>query len=102
LSKTKNVPRLTSEISSSLRLICGLGGVYGVKSDAGPTAPVPYAPPASAIDAPTTGTTFLKRFFVFCAMFANLPCFQLGEFRRWSAVLQLKLEGEREAGHGQF
>ena len=70
-SKTKNVPKLTSETSSSLRLICGLGTLFpNDPSGVGPRAPVAYAPPASAIDAPTapaTGKAFFRCFrFGFC------------------------------------
>jgi hypothetical protein len=67
LSKTKNVPKLTSNISSSLSVICG-GVSHNCTSGAGPTAPVADAPPASAMDAPTTpatGTAFFRCFCLF-------------------------------------
>src|SRR5215472_5037670 len=56
LSKTKNVPKLTSKISSSSRINCGCGAVSrkGI-SGAGPTAPV--AAPCIAMDTPTTPAT---------------------------------------------
>jgi hypothetical protein len=57
-SKTKNVPRLTSAISSSLRLIWGPRTLFPNNvSGAGPAVPVACAPPASAMDAPTAPTT---------------------------------------------
>src|SRR5215203_2989603 len=80
LSKTKNVPRLTSEISSSLRLIWGPGtSFFNDGPDGDPTTPVAYAPPATAIDAPTAPTRgtaivrFLRRFCFIVAM-SELLC----------------------------
>ena len=71
LSKTKNVPKLTSKISSSWRVTCG-GVSRNCTSGVGPTAPVADAPPVIAIDRPTapaTGTAFLKCFCVLCGIF---------------------------------
>jgi hypothetical protein len=69
LSKTKNVPKLTSNISSSLRVNCG-GVSSNCASGVGPTAPVAAAPPVIAMDMPTTpatGTAFFRCFgFCFC------------------------------------
>src|SRR6476620_10460222 len=46
LSKTKNVPKLTSEISSSVKVNWGTGAVSrNGTSGAGPTAPAADAPP---------------------------------------------------------
>src|SRR5262245_36493955 len=64
LSKTKNVAKLTSVISSSLKVTCGPDAPCRT-SAGGPTAAV-ADPPASAIDAPTTpttGTAFFSCFF---------------------------------------
>jgi hypothetical protein len=67
LSKTKNVPKLTSKISSSMKVICGPAVSRNGTSGVGPTAPVADEPPASAIDTPTTpatGTAFFSCCFV--------------------------------------
>src|SRR5215469_16432824 len=67
LSKTKNVPKLTSKISSSSRINCGTVS-HKCTSGAGPTAPVADAP-GIAIDTPTTpttGTAFFRCFRCFC------------------------------------
>ena len=65
LSKTKNVPKLTSKISSSSRVNCG--EVSGkCTSGVGPTAPVAVAPPAIAMDTPTTPATGAAFFRCFC------------------------------------
>jgi hypothetical protein len=64
LSKTKNVPRLTSEISSSLRVISGTLGVSREDTSAAGATVAADAPPASDNDTPTTpsaGTTSLRR-----------------------------------------
>jgi len=64
LSKTKNVPKLTSAISSSLRVICG-GAVARDGVSAVCTALAADAPPASDKDTPTTpatGTASFRRF----------------------------------------
>jgi hypothetical protein len=67
LSKTKNVPKLTSKISSSMKLTCGPGAVSrNGTSGVGPTAPVADEPPASAIDMPTTPATGTAFFRCFC------------------------------------
>jgi hypothetical protein len=67
LSKTKNVPKLTSKISSSMKLTCGPGAVsHNGTSGVGPTAPVADEPPASAIDTPTTPATGTVFFRCFC------------------------------------
>jgi len=74
-SKTKNVPKLTSAISSSLRLIWGPSTSFADDvSGVDPPTPVAYAPPASAMDAPTAPITgaaivgLLLRFFFIRAM----------------------------------
>jgi hypothetical protein len=70
LSKTKNVPKLTSNISSSLRVNCG-GISCNCTSGVGPTAPVPDAPPVIAMDMPTTpatGTAFFRCFCLVCGI----------------------------------
>lgn len=70
LSKTKNVPKLTSDISSSLRLIGG-GVSRTCRSGVGPTAPVADAPPATARDKPTTpatGAAFFSCFRFVCGI----------------------------------
>jgi hypothetical protein len=65
LSKTKNVPKLTSKISSSSSVNCGV--VSGkCTSGVGPTAPVAVAPPAIAMDTPTTPATGTAFFRCFC------------------------------------
>jgi hypothetical protein len=68
LSKTKNVPKLTSKISSSLRVKCGAVS-RKFTSGTGARAPVAGPPPAIAMDTPTTpatGTAFFRCFrFVF-------------------------------------
>src|SRR5262245_5481687 len=64
LSKTKNVPKLTSAISSSLSVICGRMVLWDGVSAVG-TAVAADAPPASDKDAtatPTTGTASLRAF----------------------------------------
>jgi hypothetical protein len=67
LSKTKNVLRLTSKISSSLKLICGFGAAFiDGATGAGPTAPVADVPPASAMDTPTTPATGTAFFNCLC------------------------------------
>ena len=67
LSKTKNVPKLTSKISSSMKVTCGPGAVsHNGTSGVGPTAPVADEPPASAIDTPTTPATGTAFFRCFC------------------------------------
>lgn len=77
LSKTKNVPKLTSNISSSLSVICG-GVSHNCTSGAGPTAPVADAPPVSAMDAPTTPATGTAFFGCFCfvrgIVETSMPC----------------------------
>jgi hypothetical protein len=74
LSKTKNVPRLTSEISSSLSVNPGPVAVsFDGVSATGPAIPAADAPPASDKDTPTTpnaGTTSFRR-FRFEACFVN-------------------------------
>jgi hypothetical protein len=70
LSKTKNVPKLTSNISSSLRVNCG-GVSRNCTSGVGPTAPVAGAPPVIAMDMPTTpatGTAFFRCFCFVCGI----------------------------------
>jgi hypothetical protein len=70
LSKTKNVVKLTSMISSSLKVIFGPAAASrNGTSAAGPTPPVADALPASAIDTPTTpatGTAFFRCFCFVC------------------------------------
>lgn len=67
MSKTKNVPKLTSKISSSMKVTCGPGAVsHNGTSGVGPTAPVADEPPASAIDTPTTPATGTAFFRCFC------------------------------------
>jgi hypothetical protein len=64
LSKTKNVPKLTSAISSSLSVICG-GTVFCDGVSAVGTAVAADAPPTSDKDtptAPTTGTASIRAF----------------------------------------
>jgi hypothetical protein len=63
LSNTKNVPKLTSAISSSLKVICG-GAVCFVGTSEVATAASAGAPLASdkAPTIPTTGTASLRRF----------------------------------------
>jgi hypothetical protein len=73
-SKTKNVVKLTSMISSSLKAMFGPGAAPRT-SAAGPTSPVADAVPASAIDTPTTpatGTAFFRCFCFFCRIVENL------------------------------
>ena len=70
LSKTKKVPKLTSNISSSLRVNCG-GVSCNCTSGVGPTAPVADAPPVIAMDMPTTpatGTAFFRCFCLVCGI----------------------------------
>ena len=70
LSKTKNVPKLTSNISSSLRVNCS-GVSCNCTSGVGPTAPVADAPPVIAMDMPTTpatGTAFFRCFCFVCGI----------------------------------
>jgi hypothetical protein len=65
LSKTKNVLKLTSKISSSSKLNCGVVSRKCI-SEVGPTPPVADAPPAIAMETPTTpatGTVFFRGFF---------------------------------------
>jgi hypothetical protein len=82
LSKTKNIPRLTSEISSSVRLIWGPGtSFFNDGSDVDPTAPVAYTPLAIVIVAPTapaTGRAIVGLFLRFCLVAATseLPMFR--------------------------
>lgn len=67
-SKTKNVVKLTSMISSSLKAMFGPAAASRT-SAAGPTPPVADALPASAIDTPTTpatGTAFFRCFCFVC------------------------------------
>jgi len=64
LSKTKNVPKLTSAISSSLSVICG-GTVFWEGVSAVGTAVAADAPPASDKDMPTTPTTGTASFRAF-------------------------------------
>jgi len=74
LSKTKNVPKLTSEISSSSRINCGTVSSK-CTSGAGPTAPVADAP-GIAMDTPTTpaiGTAFFR-----CVRCVRCFCFVRG------------------------
>jgi hypothetical protein len=69
LSKTKNVVKLTSMISSSLKVIFGPAAASRNGTSAGPTPPVADALPASAIDTPTTpatGTAFFRCFCFVC------------------------------------
>ena len=67
MSKTKNVPKLTSKISSSMKVTCGPGAAsHNGTSGVGPTAPVADEPPASAIDTPTTPATGTAFFRCFC------------------------------------
>jgi hypothetical protein len=69
LSKTKKVPKLTSDISSSLRVNCG-GVSCNCTSGVGPTAPVADAP-VIAMDMPTTpatGTAFFRCFCFVCGI----------------------------------
>ena len=67
MSKTKNVPKLTSKISSSMKVTCGPGAAsHNGTSGVGPTAPVAEEPPASAIDTPTTPATGTAFFRCFC------------------------------------
>jgi len=63
LSKTKNVPKLTSAISSSLRVICGGAPSRGGVSEVA-TAAVACVPPTSdkAPTTPTTGTACFRCF----------------------------------------
>ena len=63
LSNTKNVPKLTSAISSSLRVICGGAPSRGDVSEVA-TAAVACVPPTSdkAPTTPTTGTACLRCF----------------------------------------
>src|ERR1700724_4488572 len=69
LSKTKKVPKLTSDISSSLRVNCG-GVSCNCTSGVGQTAPVADAP-VIAMDMPTTpatGTAFFRCFCFVCGI----------------------------------
>jgi|SRR6516164_6449960 len=83
LSKTKNVPKLTSAISSSLSVICGRMVLWDGVSAVG-TAVAADAPPASDKDAtatPTTGTASLRAFrfeaCVLCGIIESSRTFEL-------------------------
>ncbi len=77
LSKTKNVPKLTSKSSSSVKAICGPCAVSGdCTSGVCPRVPVADAPPASAIDTPTTpatGTAFFRGLCFVLGISAPMP-----------------------------
>src|SRR5215831_16227893 len=64
-SKTKNVPRLTSAISSSLKVISGACAV-SFTSVVVATVPAAAALPASATDTPTAPATGTARFNCLC------------------------------------